>query len=226
MKGGYGDDSIAATERLQRLRKRLGGGYWRLGMRLGLVLGYGNASRVESRLEPSWGGGLPLPSSDSPSGGGGRWPRHKGQRARGGGGGVTPQHPPGRGSGCLGLVTRGGLPSKGPPQKGEGNQGGHTTPAVSGLPRWGRGGLKVWRAESVPSGRSAPPSHHRPTPATQQRDSNTLVNKMTVAGLQRPEGLLQPLQELDGRLERGLLPLHDLHECHVALSKGGGRERG
>ena len=36
--------------------KRLEGGYWRLEMRLGLVLGYGNAFGVESGLE-CWGGG-------------------------------------------------------------------------------------------------------------------------------------------------------------------------
>ena len=41
--------------------KRLGGGYWRLEMRLGLMLGYGNAFGVESGPE-CWGGeGYPPP---------------------------------------------------------------------------------------------------------------------------------------------------------------------
>ena len=40
--------------------KRLGGGYWRLGMRLGRVVGYGNAFGAESVPE-CWGGGSPLP---------------------------------------------------------------------------------------------------------------------------------------------------------------------
>ena len=46
--------------------KRLGGGYWRLEMRLGLVLGYRDAFGVESGPE-CWGGGWgdpPPPSSD------------------------------------------------------------------------------------------------------------------------------------------------------------------
>ena len=41
--------------------KRLGGGYWRLEMRLGLVLGYGNAFGVESGPECWGGGGYPPP---------------------------------------------------------------------------------------------------------------------------------------------------------------------
>ena len=40
--------------------KRLGGGYWRLEMRLGLVLGDGNAFGGESGPE-CWGGGVPPP---------------------------------------------------------------------------------------------------------------------------------------------------------------------
>ena len=40
--------------------KRLGGGYCRLEMQLGLVLGYGNAFGVESGPE-CWGGGVPPP---------------------------------------------------------------------------------------------------------------------------------------------------------------------
>ena len=48
-------------------QKRLGGGYWRLEMRLRLVLGYGNAFGVESGLE-SWGrrGATPLPAISWP----------------------------------------------------------------------------------------------------------------------------------------------------------------
>ena len=41
--------------------KRLGGGYWRLEMRLGLVLGDGNAFGVESGPECWGGGGCPPP---------------------------------------------------------------------------------------------------------------------------------------------------------------------
>ena len=42
------------------------GGYWRLEMRLVLVLGYGNAFAVESRPECLGGGGVaPLPSRDA-----------------------------------------------------------------------------------------------------------------------------------------------------------------
>ena len=50
-----------------------GGGYWRLEMRLGLLLRYGNAFGVEARPE-CWGEPPPPPSSDSlppPSNGGG-----------------------------------------------------------------------------------------------------------------------------------------------------------
>ena len=50
--------------------KRLGGGYWRLEMRLGLVLGYGNAFGVESGPE-CWGGGGNPPLQAIPCGVGG-----------------------------------------------------------------------------------------------------------------------------------------------------------
>ena len=46
--------------------KQLGGGYWRLEMRLGLVLGYGNACGVESGPE-CWGGEPPPPPPSSNS---------------------------------------------------------------------------------------------------------------------------------------------------------------
>ena len=48
------------------MRKRLGGGYWRLGMPLGLMLGCGNPFRAECGLESSWGGGAPPPFKRSP----------------------------------------------------------------------------------------------------------------------------------------------------------------
>ena len=49
----------AVVERLQSVHRGCesgwgGGGFWRLGMRLGLVLGYGNVFGVES---VQWGGG-------------------------------------------------------------------------------------------------------------------------------------------------------------------------
>ena len=52
--------------------KRLGGGYWRLEMRLGLVWGYRDAFGVESVPE-CWGGGRgdPRPLQAIPWGGGG-----------------------------------------------------------------------------------------------------------------------------------------------------------
>ena len=46
--------------------KRLGGGYWRLEMRLGLVLGYGNAFGVELGPEGWGGGGYPSPVEATP----------------------------------------------------------------------------------------------------------------------------------------------------------------
>ena len=65
--GERGDrgSSRAVAERSQGMRKRLGGGYWRLEMQLGLALGYGDAFGVESGPE-CWGGrGVPPLSSDS-----------------------------------------------------------------------------------------------------------------------------------------------------------------
>ena len=53
--------------------KRLGGGYWRLEMRLVLVLGYGNAFGVESGPK-CWGGGPPAPRFPGSWGGGGAKP--------------------------------------------------------------------------------------------------------------------------------------------------------
>ena len=50
LKGGFRGDSTAAAERLQGTAE-VGGGYWRLEMRLGLALGYGNAFWVESGPE-------------------------------------------------------------------------------------------------------------------------------------------------------------------------------
>ena len=61
VEGGYGGNSRALAERFWGMRKRLGGGYWRLGMPLGLMLGYGNPFRAECGLEYSWGGGAPPP---------------------------------------------------------------------------------------------------------------------------------------------------------------------
>ena len=55
------------------LRKRLGGGYWRLEMRLELALGYGNAFGAGSGPERLEGGGTPPPFQTIPWGGG-----HKG----------------------------------------------------------------------------------------------------------------------------------------------------
>ena len=46
--------------------KRSGGGYWRLEMRLGLVLGYGDAFGVESGPECWGGGGYPPPFKQFP----------------------------------------------------------------------------------------------------------------------------------------------------------------
>ena len=49
-----------------------GGGYWRLEMRLGLVLGYGNAFGVES-VQWEGGGGYPPPPFQAIPGGGSAW---------------------------------------------------------------------------------------------------------------------------------------------------------
>ena len=58
----------AVPERLQSGHRRCesgwGGGYWRLEMRLGLVLGYGNAFGVKL-VQWGRGEGVPPPSSDS-----------------------------------------------------------------------------------------------------------------------------------------------------------------
>ena len=48
--------------------KRLGGGYWRLEMRLGRVSGYGNAFGVESGPKRWGGGGYPPPLEAIPWG--------------------------------------------------------------------------------------------------------------------------------------------------------------
>ena len=58
--------------------KRLGG-YWRLEMRLGLVLGYGNAFGVESGPECWGGGGNPPPLQAIPCGWVGGWARWVGR---------------------------------------------------------------------------------------------------------------------------------------------------
>ena len=75
--GGHRGSHGAVAERSRACESGLGGGgYWRLEMRLGLVLGYGNAVGIEA---VQWGGGRgesPLPFKRFPGGGGGgQWCR-------------------------------------------------------------------------------------------------------------------------------------------------------
>ena len=62
-RGGDGGSPVAATGRGEGRRNRLGSGYWRLGGRLGLVLGWGDAFGVESGRSVGGEGGYPRPPS-------------------------------------------------------------------------------------------------------------------------------------------------------------------
>ena len=55
--GGHLGSPRAVAERSQGMGKRLCGGYWRLEMRLGLVLEYGNATFGGESGPECWGGG-------------------------------------------------------------------------------------------------------------------------------------------------------------------------